>query len=835
MDHWETAQPRDSRLDRFSNAAINIISNECGLTATALAKIHLLASRQRLTDQQVTECLNKISAGGSDLGRVGRYEQLLLERLAKELPQVPGAVLSPAIERAAIQIATDEFKISPPRACQLLMQMTQQIGLLRVSTADAKKKLRRKITERLRTEDFERSDLVNEVAGLANCFGISRNEVDQLIDSAISTCQQQRWQQKRWLLFGVGVVCCLGIAIILFGSAIPVEPFSNETPPNRSSLNRSSALELPQAIPKDAGSEIARQGADFNVQRNKMAGPAAPNQRTVIPLGIDTLTLDKDTELTRTEPPRPEPPIAEPSFDNGYFTEIESWHQRLVDLANVNLSNQIRHAELADTKQVSSADRRKIANAILKLQTEVTDGRTQIRGLEDLGALTKNLIDISVSEANVIAVFCLQAKEESVKIAIQRVAQKLARWPSFLLALSDHLSDDRAELSTAPTIRQELSASSSHWHQRLVSFVTDQNLHGNADLSHESFSMAMLRVQERVLTERRGAILESQKAEAELAGHIQTFVSTEIKSRSRRSYFNRLIATRNRNLQSMVRRIELHQVLIEAMLFAKEDAASIVLADKYLREISTATTLGQQLTASSRAMVQLSQRHLSWRKQPRSSGGAKRSLTTIDLKEARRLRDRAELAVVLNGNAKIANAKDDYMAAMTCGDSALIRSCLRGLIGITECQSEKNRYQRHFDFISGGNTGPYSFSIIEAEESLALRSPRTQTQRLALSTLCAFCRQIRRTEARDDQADDVSKNTVLFDQDIGKILKVIASKPRPLSPANLGLVLRIESAAELAIENNEAPDFEMEFPWELQRSLSPVKMTPLVPLTSLRR
>ena len=74
------------------------------------------------------------------------------------------------------------------------------------------------------------------------------------------------------------------------------------------------------------------------------------------------------------------------------------------------------------------------------LQAEVTDGRIQIRGLEDLSGLSETLPDLTAADAKVLAQFCLQANSPQAQLAVQRKIDRFAHWPRFLLAISDLLA-----------------------------------------------------------------------------------------------------------------------------------------------------------------------------------------------------------------------------------------------------------------------------------------------------------------------------------------------------------------------------------------------------------
>jgi len=759
-----TPQPRDSRLDQFSAAASNIISIDRGLTKTALVKIRHLAEQQHISDEQVIECLNKISAGGSALGRVGRYEQLFLDRLAADLPKTSSAVLSPVMEQQAIQIATEEFQISASRASQLLAHAAKENGLLRISSTDAKAKLRDAIANRLNTRDYQKGDLVSEITGLADRFGISGEDVDQLIDTEIDFRNQTASQRKRWLLGGILIPDAKTTDDQRAGiSSFEKSPNEIDSEPERPIKELSSSV---------GASEASAQTADPDT-------PADP----VRSLAVDDFELE---------------------FDNGTALELEKWHRQLLEFADQTLV-----PSPSTTQRSSTTDLRKSTDAIESLNANGTDDRIQIRGLEDLAALAQRLPDLTASDASALARFCLDPQQSSVQLAAQSTINRFGRWPNFLLAVSD-----------------ELAKQTTDQNERMCLLLTNGKLDKNANLSDTIFALAQFRIQERVSAQQQNSVVETKRADQALVNHIRMFISTEISSQFQQRYFGRLIDTRDRSLPSIQRRIELHQILIEAILFAHADAASLALAETYFRDVNSATTLGQQLDLSRRAMLDLSALHLANRKQSDAWQTGDQTLSSISIKEARRLRDRAERYVLSGEASKRSAAVDDYLAALSCRDSGIARSCLRGLIQIANGQSEKRRYQRQLDFVNSGQLGPRINSDFTEEER-----PPTQDM---LQTIVSFCQNVRRPEAFQSGSESAFatalNNSPQSYQSILKGIDSISKKQAPLSMLDLDLIVHIEAAARLAMENDGILRTDIKFPHQTQMLLPSNELTPLTPL-----
>ena len=788
MEDKATRSPRDSRMEQFATTARNIIMIERGLTATALTKIRHLAKQQHLSNEQVESCLSQISGGGNSLGRVGRYEQLFLDRMAIDLPTISNAessgVLPPMIERVTVRMAVDEFQISERRANQLLSFAAKKHGLRRVSAADAKAKLRDSIASRLDSRGLLPAELASEISVLAERFGIGRSEVEELIEGERIARQKQRSQRRHWLFLGSLIAACLAVAAWYLGSTF----FSSSLPD------------------------------DFTISES------ATSKSEIEP---STVAGDEEQPLADGVTPQTSDQPQDPNFDIGEFDlslddssveELKNWQRSLIEVSNQPLDKSERKQPAA-----SLADRRKKDEAIAKLQADVTDSRNQVRGLEDLSDLTKTLPDITAAEARLLAQFCLQADFPELQMAVQRKIDRLKRWPRFLLAISDQLADQSANKLTDENQRP----SEQQWQQRLALLLVNGKLENSNRLSDAIFEIASLRLKENALSQQQQGVAVVLKSEQSLVSLVRQFATSELSDPFEQRYFNRLIANRDRTALPMQRRLELQQILIETILLANADTKALVTAESYLRKIQTANTIGEQLVESRQTLLKLSAMYLAMRQQSSELDSLQVSKTQpfTTMKDARQLRDLAELAAISEDRSQIATAIQDYRTAAGCGDSGVTRSCLRGLIAITTDTQEKRRYRRQLDFVSGGQMGPCDKS------AAAKNAPATEAD---LRGVIEFCQKIRRQEKNKPPEEkapgNAFKNWHPSTKTFGAVLTAISDQPRPLATTELALVVQIESAAKLAVATAQELRFEIELPWQMQALIPPVEVTPLMPL-----
>ncbi len=797
--------PRDSRLEQFSIAASSILSIERGLTTAALVKLRALAAQQRLADEQVEECLNRIGAQDTVLGRVGRYEQLFLDRLTKDLSKLPSAVLAPMLEKQVIQMAVDEFQISKVRADLLLTQVTKQLGWRRISAADAKTKLRNTIATRLNARKWKRSDLERSISELAKTFGIDATETVELIDGEIDARDRRRSYRKRWQLAATAIVICLGISCCFLWLGLP----------------------------------------EFTASVEQLASPSASS---TVPKVVDSNVVETEraaidaTDHVEGTPPEPKtlsPSQKQPdvfSFDikklEGVFVEqrfqkVQQWHHRLVEFANQNWET---NAE--ENAQPSATDFRAKSEALAKLRSEVTDGRMQVRGIDDLRKLSDRLFDIDAIEADELARFCLNSQHATVRVAVERGIKQFGRWPRFLLAIADLLEKG----ASGPTGALQPSEASRQWPVRLALILTDQPRSDDRRVAEAVFQLARLRVRERVLNQTHRAVAESQKAESDFADHIRLFVSAELNNRRQQNYFYQLIDMRDRNLPSVKGRVELQQILVEALLFADKEMADLDVVKTYFRNVNSCAFVDQQLTITRQTMLKLAQTYVARWLNGTAARGSDLS-PWITPQEARRLRDRAERAAISADPLRRSNAVEDYVLASTCGDSGIARSCLRGLMEIADSQSEKQRYRRQFDFVNGHPTGPLGNLTGDERKpkQTSNQNLEREQRRGELQAILALGRAIRRDRAVDvsawlkveEEGGGTSSTAV---KKVRICLRVLASKLPALSNSDLDLILRIESSIKDAIEFGYPSDFQIDFPWAAQRFFPAIELTPLRPL-----
>ena len=782
MENPTNLQPRDSRLENFTTAASNIIATQRGLTPLALSKIHHLANEQHLSNDQVTQCLNKIGDGGSSLGRVGRYEQIFLERLATDLSELPGAVLSPTNAQEAIQIATDEFQIGSLRARQLLEHAAKQRGLEQISVADARRRIRLLISEKIESSRSQRAFIVSELATYAACFGIDADEVNVMFDAVFEAQNQRRKsRQGRWI-----AVIALTILALCASVACSVLLLGRETPerskqPVADSIASAEKLE----IVSTATNPVAAT-PDSSSQSKPDSAPQLP----------EPIKFEVNDYLS--------------SADKAAVLKFERWQKKFIELADLDFE-----PSPSEETDRSSADQQKARSAIASLQSINADQRILIRALDDLSEAAQPSDDITPAEAEFIAGFCLQQQDASIRNAVLRAVRNLRRWPNFLLAISDAYAKQGDETSTT------------EWKRRVADAISNGRLKRNDDYPASFFTMARMRVRERLIEINQVQLATLKpltgktKVLKQWVSLLRQFIFEEMNNRAHQDYFTGLINARDSGPSSMQQQLELQQILIEALLFAKPDNESLAVGEMHFRDLTLARTLGEQLAQSRRTALTLASLHLQWLKRKGVNPASQRK--RLGTREARRLRDRAETSVLSGDQSLIARAREDYRSAMACGDRAVMRSCLQGLLEIAGNRADRLRCRRQIDFVRGGRLGPLL-------KPAGGNRPEHLTPR-DWQSIVKKCRRLRQSRSSQDSADVATAAiSGAKEAEIWAALNWLADRPAPLGIFDLDLLLHIEAAATRVSKTRRMSHFRLELPWPVQATLPAVEVTPLIPL-----
>lgn len=781
MDDASNIGPRDSRMEQFSSAAAEIIFAEKGLTASAQQKIRFLAKQKHISKKQMARCLKDLSGRDASLGRVGRYEQVFMDHLSGQLTSDLTSIFTPAMRQTAIALAAHDYQIASARAQLLLDHVVAREGIPQISAADAKEKLRALIVNEMAEGDRRESEIVSQLMPAAQDFGIADADVRVMVAQEI-TCHR-RQQIRRWQLAASAAL----VVVILIGCFLFVVLSTSPPPTDGRETEVAKSTDSPTAT---TGDGVERKGRDEenNNDPNEVR-PAVPSKLTIDQSAAEDDPIDLLDAFN----------VTNAISNSDSVDEYERWHRRLIQLVGVPVEDR----DAADPNSGSSfSDLKRKRSVMSVLRSASSSDRETVEALKTLGSLAERLPDVTATEGELLSRFFFDRQSDEVKLGIESVIRRLGNWPRFLLAFSDAIRQNDAD-------RQ--------WQQRLTFSLTagrlkDQRLTDEANLWQAVFEMGILKLKEKRIAETIGG--QGDETNLNLERHALAFVGIEIKDIDDRNYFQRLIESRARNLGTLQRQIVIQQILIDAFGVSGNEKELRRTIDRHCDQINIAQTRGQQLKITQTTLATLSQLRLQGVKQRlTNNGSAVQQTGLISFAAGRTLRDQAEAIVIAGNDADIDLAVAKYLAATDCENLGIVRSSLRGLIGVVADETERKTFQRRIDFIDGGNFGPGKFA---GRMSVSYSAAQ-------LRTIMETCRAIRSGGASNNP------NRIFADGkgDLWKALGLLAVKPNDLSQREFEFVVITEGQASAAIRSGSNKIDPIDYPWSIESKLAPVLIVPL--------
>lgn len=797
MDGATSPSPRDSRMEQFSIAAADIIFAEKGLSPIAQLKIQSLAKQKHISHAQMTECLKNISHRAAPWERVGRYEQIFLDRLGKEFVQDSASILTPQRERTAIKMATKEYQIPSDRAHQLLDHFVEENGISRISKTDAKSQLRSMISDELMRVPHRQSGITDRITRIAQDFGIDEADVKKIVAQELET---GRRQTTRWRRLMIGVVIATGIVALAGGTVFltsrhlgsdSLSSWGNqgakviETMPERKKASPTQTLPPPQPNTnpaKPAGLSGHRVGPQVNADTSR-----GQTSQTLASTANDETVFNANELLDAIV-------SKEKALAVESIAPFERWRWRLLRLIQGPGSGDADSEDFPQPNRPSFSDSNQKQSAMAGLRSPATKDREMADALERLSALAETFEDVSPSEAELLSRFVVDPPSEELKLTIETTIEPMGNWPQFLFALSDVLRENEPN---------------SQWHQRVVFSLTGGSRIEAGDLWQSVFEMGRLKIKAR----RLALPVDDAHEELRLGQLILDFATKHIPDRSHQNYIERLIEGRDRRLGVVARKIVLQQILIDAFGFANCDTKSLREINNHGAKIGDAQTIGQQLEICQTTLTKLSLLHLE--RLPTGSLQERRfqsaAPANVALIAGRNLRDQAEAILIAGGG--VERATEKYLEALDCQDLGIVRGSLKGLMGIVTDQSKRRLIQRRADFLHGGSFGPGKFL---GPRDFFLSPPQLQT-------VVDTCRAIR------SNAAEKSRTSVGFKNDeLETAFRLLATQRPPLSSAELEFIVQLESSARSAIDNGLDRIAAPSFPQSIEPELSSLPIVPLL-------
>ncbi len=207
----------DPRLKMFLRQAGVIIAMERGLSKASREKLHSLAIRLELTEDEFRQAIEQLQDSAELPQSLDRWERAFVGFLNREIFAFRGGVLPISFENRAIDLAAQKYQISEMRAHQLLQKVATDQGVSRIAEEDAERFGRRLILESLGSRSAIETEQREEFYRLGDRWGLSRDLVQQLVEQAlIDNSKSVDWPLRsgRLLVGGVGLFVVLGGCLV---------------------------------------------------------------------------------------------------------------------------------------------------------------------------------------------------------------------------------------------------------------------------------------------------------------------------------------------------------------------------------------------------------------------------------------------------------------------------------------------------------------------------------------------------------------------------------------------------------------------------------------------
>ena len=191
MTEKSPSKNNDPRLKSFLRQAGAIIAAERGLNATSRIKLQALADHLQLPAKLFDEAIRRLQSSEA-LANLTRYEKSYLQFLQNEFERISGGVLSPSMEKKAIDHAKSKYQINGTRAEQLIQAQAEMDGIARISAADSYAFAEQYIVGRIGRAKTADDNLREELYEIAKKWAVSERQVDQIIADQIRRKPRRR-------------------------------------------------------------------------------------------------------------------------------------------------------------------------------------------------------------------------------------------------------------------------------------------------------------------------------------------------------------------------------------------------------------------------------------------------------------------------------------------------------------------------------------------------------------------------------------------------------------------------------------------------------------------
>ena len=208
----------DPRLRSFLRQAAAIISAERGLNERSRVKLQTLADHTGLPEDLLQSALDELQQSDEAFTQLNHWERDFVKQLNASFQGLSNKILTVSGEARIIANAESRFQINRVRARQLIDHCAENLGVARVSTADAEEYVgtlvKQKIGNRTTVEDDTRSELHQ----VGREWGVKQNLVDQQILDVLNANRVKFRPRRNLRLVLVGVLTATMAGLLAVGT-----------------------------------------------------------------------------------------------------------------------------------------------------------------------------------------------------------------------------------------------------------------------------------------------------------------------------------------------------------------------------------------------------------------------------------------------------------------------------------------------------------------------------------------------------------------------------------------------------------------------------------------
>ena len=214
----------NARLKKFLRKAVAIIAAEKGLNTNSKIKLQSLADFMELPPEQLAGALDQLQQNWDETKNLTHYERAFVKFLNEQFSQLSSGVVSPKMEKVAIDLAKRKYEINGTRAEQLIQFQAEAAGVSRISSYEAEQYAKHAIVERIGVLTKLNGELRQQLCKTGKNWGLSDRAVEQIISQQVAknkAIQNPAWKKVVRVLLLTAALLLIALGFANMADLIP--------------------------------------------------------------------------------------------------------------------------------------------------------------------------------------------------------------------------------------------------------------------------------------------------------------------------------------------------------------------------------------------------------------------------------------------------------------------------------------------------------------------------------------------------------------------------------------------------------------------------------------